>query len=131
MDATANSAVSWVMPRLTQQQPGRQPLGPVVSLAAAAFMAAVARHPKRNIRMLHGERVIRRHDGEPASEPPAPEDPNLKSWSVHLIAGKKMQHYAVVLAASEEAAIEAAAKRYGLDDQKRKRLAVTPQGCRR
>lgn len=97
-----------------------------LDLASAVFMAAVAKFPARNIDLRQGERVVRRHEGEPPKPPPEPVDPNLKSWSVNLISGRKMQHYGFVQAASEEAAIEVAVERFGLDQQKRKRLAVSP-----
>jgi hypothetical protein len=64
-------------------------------------MAAVARHPNRNVRLLHGEQIIRRHDGGPEPVPETPTDPNMKNWSVHLIGGKKMQHLGYVQAIGE------------------------------
>jgi hypothetical protein len=93
-----------------------------LDIAAAAYMAAVAKHPLRNIALRQGAQVIKRHDGEPQPEPP--HDPNLKSWSVHLIGGKRMQSLGWVEAVSEAAAIERAVVLYGLDNQKRTRLAV-------
>ena len=69
-----------------------------------------------------GERIIKRHDGEPKPEPP--KDPNLKKWSAHLIGGKKMQLLGFVEAVGEPAAIETAVASFGLDEQKRRRLAV-------
>jgi len=36
-----------------------------------------------------GARIVKRHDGDPKPEPPR--DPNLRSWSAHLIGGTKMQ----------------------------------------
>jgi hypothetical protein len=59
----------------------------------------VLKYPKRNIALRHGAQVIKRHDGEPKPEPPR--DPNLKSWSAHLIGGKKMQSPGVIEAVSE------------------------------
>jgi hypothetical protein len=97
-----------------------------LDLSMAAFMAAVTRFPNRNINLLDGASVIKRHDGESKPEPsPAPSDPNMRSWSVSLIGGRKMQHCGTIFAISEEAAIEAAAVKFGLDEQKRRRLAVT------
>jgi hypothetical protein len=58
-----------------------------LDIAAAAYMAAVAKYPLRNIALRQAAQVIKYNDGEP--EPPR--DPNLKSWSVHLVGGKKMQ----------------------------------------
>ena len=46
------------------------------------------------------------HDGEPKPEPPR--DPNLRSWSAHLIGGSKMQMLGFVEAVHEAGAIEAA-----------------------
>jgi hypothetical protein len=97
-----------------------------LELGAAAFMAAVAKYSDRNIRLLQGERIIRRHDGDPAPTPEPPTDPNLKSWSVNLIGGRKMQHLGFVLAADAESAVIVAAERYELSPEKRKRLAVSP-----
>jgi len=42
-------------------------------------------------------------------------DPNAKSWSAHLIGGKKMQLLGFVEAVSEPAAIESAVASLGLD----------------
>jgi len=95
--------------------------------AAAVYMAAVAKYPNRNIQLRQGERIIRRHDGEPKPEPETPTDPNLKSWSVHLIGGRKMQHLGFVLAGNTESAVAVAAERFGLTAEQRKRLAVNPQ----
>jgi hypothetical protein len=53
-----------------------------LDIAAAAYMAAVAKHPLRNIALRQGAQVIKRHDGEPKPEPPR--DPNLRSWSVRF-----------------------------------------------
>jgi hypothetical protein len=77
-----------------------------LDIASAAYMAAVARHPNRDV------------------QPEPPRDPNLKSWSAHLIGGKQMQHLGYVEATDEPAAIEAAVTLFGLDDSKRSRLAV-------
>jgi hypothetical protein len=97
-----------------------------LDFAAAVYMAAVAKYPKRNIRMLQDERIIKRHDGEPAPVPKPPKDPNLKSWSASLIGGRKMQHLGFVLAADAEAAVIVAAEQFELSPDKRKRLAVSP-----
>jgi hypothetical protein len=59
-----------------------------LKLASAAYLAVV-KYPLRNIQHRQGARIINRRDGEPRPEPPP--DPNLKSWSAHLIGGKKMQ----------------------------------------
>jgi len=85
-------------------------------------MAAVARHPHRNVQLRHGMRIVKRYEAMPRPEPPR--DPNLRSWSAHLIGGKKMQLLGFVEAVSEPAAIEAAVTVFGLDDTKRNRLAV-------
>ena len=93
-----------------------------LDIADAAYMAAVAKHPLRNIALRQGAQVIKRHDGEQKPEPPR--DPNLKSWSVHLIGGKKMTSLGVIEAVSEAAAIDRAVVLFALDDARRKRLAV-------
>jgi hypothetical protein len=108
--------------------PNAEVLGRVRDLdfAVAVYMAAMAKYPNRNIQLRYGERIIKRHDGEPAPAPETPTDPNLTSWSVHLIGGRKMQQYGFVLAADEQSAIDAAVEKFGFDDQKRRRLAVSP-----
>jgi hypothetical protein len=108
--------------------PDTEVLGRVRDLdfGATVYMAAVAKYPNRNIQLRQGERIIKRHDGEPKPAPPAPVDPNLKNWSIHLIGGKKMQHLGFVQAIGEQAEIEAAVEKFGLDDQKRRRLAFSP-----
>jgi len=63
-------------------------------MATAAYMAAVARHPKRNIALRRGATVIRRNDGEP--QPAPPPDPNARSWSVHFIGGRRMERLGTV-----------------------------------
>jgi hypothetical protein len=98
-----------------------------LDLGAAAYMAAVARHPNRNVRLLQGEQILKRHDGEPKPELETPTDPNLKSWSVHLIGGRKMQHLGFVQADDAESAVIVAAERFTLTAEQRKRLAVNPQ----
>jgi hypothetical protein len=45
-----------------------------LDFGAAVYMAAVAKYPKRNIRL--GKRIIKRHDGEPA---PVPEPPKART----------------------------------------------------
>lgn len=100
-------------------------IGRLVSLdlATAAFTAAIARYPNRNIALRQGARIIKRHDGEP--QPQRPRDPNLKEWSVHLIGGKKMRFLGYVEGVDEIAAVEAAVALFDLDDARRKRLAVS------
>jgi hypothetical protein len=96
-----------------------------LDIAGPAFIAAVVKYPKRNIALRQGARIIKRHDGEPAPAPPiAPRDPNLKSWSAHLIGGKKMQLLGYLEAVTEAAAIERAVVLFSLDGERRKRLAV-------
>jgi hypothetical protein len=52
-------------------------------------MAAVAKYQRRNIQLRQGARIIKRHDSEPVQLPPIEtRDPNLKSWSAHLITRK-------------------------------------------
>jgi hypothetical protein len=93
-----------------------------LKLASAAYLAALVKYPLRNIQLRQGARIINRHDGEPRPEPLP--NPNLKNWSAHLIGGKKMHLLGFVEAVSESAAIEAAVVLFGLDDQKRRRLAI-------
>jgi hypothetical protein len=95
-----------------------------LDLALAAYRAAVLKYPKRNIALRHGARIIEQHLGEPPPPPPVERDPNLRSWSVHLIGGKKMQSLGTIEAVSETAAIERAVVLFALDDDRRKRLAV-------
>jgi hypothetical protein len=63
--------------------PHSEVLGRVRDLdfGAAVFTAAVAKFPKRNIQLELGERIIKRHEGEPPKPLPAPVDPNMKTWS--------------------------------------------------
>jgi hypothetical protein len=91
-------------------------------IADAAYRQAVVKYPLRTVRLCQGEQVIKRHDGETKPEPPR--DPNLKKWSAHLIGGKRMELLGFVEAESEPAAIESAVASFGLDEQKRRRLAV-------
>ncbi|MBO0756735.1 MAG: hypothetical protein J2P54_12815 [Bradyrhizobiaceae bacterium] len=93
-----------------------------LDIARAAYLQAVVKYPLRNIQLRQGARTIKRHQGEPKPEPPP--DPNLRSWSAHLIGGKKMTFLGFVEAATGTAAIEAAAVLFGLDDERKKRLAV-------
>jgi hypothetical protein len=93
-----------------------------LDIASATYMAAVARYPNRNIALRRGAHILKQNLGEPKPEPPR--DPNLKSWSVHLIGGKKMQSLGVIEAVSEAAAIERAVVLFTLDNERRKRLAV-------
>jgi hypothetical protein len=104
--------------------PDTEVLGRLASLdiADAAYLRAIVKYPLRNVQLRQGEQVIKRHDGEPKPEPL--KDPNLKKWSAHLIGGKKMQLLGFVEAVSESSAIESAVASFGLDDQKRRRLAV-------
>jgi hypothetical protein len=103
-------------------------LGRLASLdiAIAAYLHVTVKYPLRNVRLCQGEQIIKLHGGEPKPEPP--KDPNLKKWSAHLIGGKKMQLLGFVEAVSEPAAIETAIASFGLDEQKRRRLAVNLRG---
>jgi hypothetical protein len=91
-------------------------------MATAAYMAAIARYPKRNIALRRGAHIIKRYDGEPRPEPPR--DPNARNWSVHFIGGKRMERLGIVEATDEAGAVETAATLFGLDNLRRKRLAV-------
>ena len=104
--------------------PDTEVLGRLASLdiASAAYLEASAKYPLRNVQLRHGARVVKRHDGEPKPAPPP--DPNLKSWSAHLIGGRRMQLMGYVEAKDEPGAIEAEVVQFGLDDKRRKRLAV-------
>jgi hypothetical protein len=95
-------------------------------MATAAYMAAIAWYPKGNIALRQGASIIRRNDGEPKPEPPR--DPNARSWSVHFIGGKRMERLGTVEAVDETRAIDAAAALFGLDNLRRKRLAVRSMG---
>jgi hypothetical protein len=91
-------------------------------MATAAYMAAIARYPKRNIALRRGAHIIKRYDGEP--RPEAPRDPNARRWSVHFIGGKRMERLGTVEAVDEAGAIDAATALFGLGNLRRKRLAV-------
>ena len=93
-----------------------------LDIGSAAYMAAVLRYPKRNLALRHGARIIKRHDSEPKPEPLR--DPNLRSWSAHLIGGSKMQLLGFVEAVDEAGAIDAAAALFRIDGARRKRLSV-------
>jgi hypothetical protein len=95
-----------------------------LDIAGSAYMASIAKYPKRNIQLRHGARIIERHHGEPPPAPIEPRDPDLRSWSVHLIGGKKLTNLGWVEAVDEPAAIERAVVLFSLDDAKRSRLAV-------
>jgi hypothetical protein len=41
-----------------------------LDIAGAAYMAAVAKYPLRNMQLRRGAQIIRRHDGEQQPEPP-------------------------------------------------------------
>jgi hypothetical protein len=97
-----------------------------LGMATAAYMAAIALYPKRNIALRHGALIIKRNDGEPRPEPPR--DPNARSWSVHFIGGKRMERLGIVEAVDEARAVETAAALFGLDSLRRKRLAVRSLG---
>jgi hypothetical protein len=93
-----------------------------LDIASAVYLQAIVKYPLRNVRLHQGEHIIKRHDGEPKPEPP--KDPNLKSWSAHLIGGKKMQLLGYVEGVSEPAAIEAAVVLFSLDDRTRRRVVI-------
>jgi hypothetical protein len=95
-------------------------------MATAAYMAAIARCPKRNIALRRGAHIIKRYDGEPRPDPPR--DPNAGSWSVHFIGGKRIERLGIVEAIDEAGAIDAATALFGLDNLRRKRLAVRSLG---
>jgi hypothetical protein len=90
-----------------------------LDIAGSAYMASIAKYPKRNVQLRHGACIIERHDGEVPPPPLVKRDQNLKSWSAHLIGGRKMQRLGVI-----EAVNERAAALFSLDDAKHKRLAV-------
>jgi hypothetical protein len=60
--------------------------------------------------LRQGARIIKPNLGEP--QPAAPVDPNLKSWSVHVIGGKKLAHLGDVHAVDEASAIKAASEKF-------------------
>jgi hypothetical protein len=98
-----------------------------LDIGGSAYMASIAKYPKRNIQLRHGARIIERHDGEPPPPPIEPRDPNLRTRSVLLIGGKTMTLLGVIEAVDEPAAIERAVVLFSLDDAKRSRLAVNPR----
>jgi hypothetical protein len=75
----------------------------------------VLKYPRRNLQLRHGARIIAPHDGAPKPEPLVKRDPNLKSWSAHLIGGRKMTLLGYIEAVDEAGAIERAATLFTLD----------------
>ncbi len=98
-----------------------------IEIGAAAFMAALTKYPNRNVQLRQGERVIKRHDGEPKPALPAPVDPDLKSWSVHLVRGEQMEWLGYIDASDRTSAAQQAIKVFTLTDEQRKRLAINPR----
>jgi hypothetical protein len=109
---------------------GTEVLGHVRDLdfGAAVYMAAVAKYPNRNIQLHQGERIIKRHDGQPK---PAPRSSPLRSWSVHLIRGRRMELLGFIDASDETSATQQAIKVFTLTEDQRRRLAVNLRrsGC--
>lgn len=104
---TAHSQLRSVFGGGIEDGRGTEVLGRLAKLhvATAAYMAAIARHPKRNVTLRHGARTIKRYDGElrPAR------DLHAHRWSVHFIGGKRMERLGIVAAVDEAGAVEAAA----------------------
>jgi hypothetical protein len=76
-----------------------------LDLSGAAYMAAITKHPRRNVYLRQGARTIKQNLGEPAPLiVPPPPDPNLRSWSVHLIRGRRLELLGYIDAADEAAA---------------------------
>lgn len=94
-----------------------------LALATAAFWAAVAQFPKRNIDLRHGARIIRQHKGAPKPPPAEPIDYALPLWRVVILRGKG-EELGTVRAKDEASAREAAIERFGLNELRQKRLAV-------
>jgi hypothetical protein len=64
----------------------------------------------------------------PAATGKPPRDPNARSWSVHFIGGKRMERLGTMEAVDGAWAIDAATALFGLDNLRRKRLAVRSLG---
>lgn len=96
-----------------------------LEMGAAAYMAAVLKHPKRNIQLRQGARIIKRHDGEPA--PQLPPDPRLPDWDANLIVGSKNRFLGSVMAADEASAIKLAIEHFNLTGWQVERLMVSPR----
>jgi hypothetical protein len=99
-----------------------------LDIASSAYVASIAKYPKRNVQLRHGARIIERHDGEP---PPPLLCSQARPEPQELVRppdrGRKMQLLGVIEAVNEAAALERAAVLFSLDDAKRKRLAVNLQ----
>jgi hypothetical protein len=93
-----------------------------LDIASAAYMAAIAKYPQRNVYLRQGASIIKQNLGEP--QPELPPDPNARSWSAHLIGGKKLTFLGFVGDVDEPTAIEQAVVVFSLEDERRKRLAV-------
>ncbi len=78
-------------------------LSPLVAPACYGLRGCPREYPNRNIQLHRGEQIIKRHDGAPKPAAKTPVDPNLKSWSVHLIGGRKTQHLGFIQADGERA----------------------------
>ncbi len=97
-----------------------------LDLGAAAFMAAVARYPKKNVYLRQGARIIKQNLGEPKPEPEPP-DVTLPDWDVNLIRGKKADFKGTVAAKDHKSAIEVAIEHFKLSGEQVKRLVVNPR----
>jgi hypothetical protein len=91
-----------------------------LDFGAAVYMA-VAKYPNRDIQLRRGERVIKRHNGEPK---PVPVPPNLKNWRFHLIRGTQMEWLGSVDASDETSATQRAIEMFALTDEHPRRLAI-------
>ncbi len=95
-----------------------------LDLADAAYMVAVAKHPRRNVYLRQGARILKQNLGEPAAPPLV--DPNLKDWSVYWY-GRRREYLGFVLAPDEASALAAAAEKFNFQTEaQRKRLSVEP-----
>jgi hypothetical protein len=98
-----------------------------LDLGGAAYMAAITKHPLRNVYLRQGARTLKQNLGEPAPLIVPPPDPDLRSWSVHLIRGRRLELLGYIDAVDEAAATGKAIDLFSLTEAQRKRLAVNPR----
>jgi hypothetical protein len=96
-------------------------------LGGAAYMAAITKHPRRKVYLRQGARTIKQNLGELAPLIAPLPDPNLRSWSVHLIRGRRLELLGYIDAADEAAATGKAIDLFSLTEAQRKRLAINPR----
>jgi hypothetical protein len=94
-------------------------------LSAAAYMAAIAKHPARNVYLRQGARIIKQNLGEPNPGTETPPDPALPDWDVRIIRGSNMDFRGTVMAKDVVEAKARAIEQFKLTDQQVKRLVLS------